>query len=237
MTTHPLARAASTALNSAATAAALAAAGTAMLLTDRALPATWTRAPRLLACGAVGVVAAVTADGLADIAVAPARKRLNATIYTSSEIREEQPQPSGPRPAADLEELATQLTWAAEDDAAVRAARAAQSGLDKSGFDHGDGFLGHADRWAGRPNGEATFFLAPGLVLHRAPTADPYAPGVFTLLSSAADQPVEITGMAQLLLQVEAHAAGLPAAEPRPAVAEAGRARPARVPVSAAAAS
>ena len=207
-TTHPLARLARTALDSTAPATALAAAGTAMLLADRTLPRTWSRAPRLLVAGAIGLVTAIAAEGAADTAFAPARRQLTDTINDRALRRA--PSAKATVTVGTAQEVRDELGKATVLDAAERAALVANR-LDKSE----DSFLHDADRWQGRTDGQASLFLIDGLVLHFVPGEDGYG-GTFTLLSSKADQPVKVTSLAQLRLAVDADLAGLPAARPLP---------------------
>ncbi len=98
----------------------------------------------------------------------------------------------------------SQVVVATEEDAARRAASAAFR------IDDGDNFLCSQDRWRGYEDGEASFYLAPGVVLHHRADRGEYKHH-FTLLTGDGEQPVAITGMEQIRHHLAARAAGLPA--------------------------
>ncbi|MFI8287429.1 hypothetical protein ACIF84_30825 [Streptomyces albidoflavus] len=64
--------------------------------------------------------------------------------------------PTAPSLAESVDLAAT----AVKDDAAIRAASAAWH------IDHSCGFLDHASQWQGHEDGTATYYLAPGILLH-----------------------------------------------------------------------
>ena len=85
-------------------------------------------------------------------------------------------------------------------------------------LDQGDDFLRASARWRGYPDGTATFYLAPGAVLHyRSTPADYGTDKEFTLLTSDADAPVRVTTLLQLHQVLADRAAGHPAPDDAPA--------------------
>ncbi|WP_331718955.1 hypothetical protein OHU23_40890 (plasmid) [Streptomyces virginiae] len=161
-------------------------------------PVAWSDDSRIAFAGAVAVVGALAIDGLAELVLAPLR-RLTRTRSPLPSTRR-----SAPAPAATLDEALAQVTAATEEDAAHRAAGAAIR------IDESDNFLGDENRWRGYEDGEATFYLAPGVVLHHRAERSEYKHH-FTLLTGDAEQPVRITGMEQIRHHLAARAAGLPA--------------------------
>ncbi|MCY0947001.1 hypothetical protein [Streptomyces antarcticus] len=163
-------------------------------------PAAWTDGARIAFAGAVAVVGAVAIDGLAELVLAPMRRLMRRTPLSVTRA-------SAPAPAATLDEALAQVVVATEDDAAHRAAGAAIR------IDHGDNFLGNESRWRGYEDGEASFYLAPGVVLHHRTEKSSYGhrESRFTLLTGDGEQPVAITGMEQIRHHLAARAAGLPA--------------------------
>ncbi|MEU7553112.1 hypothetical protein AB0B01_12320 [Streptomyces sp. NPDC044571] len=163
-------------------------------------PTGWTDGTRILFAGAVAVVGAVAIDGLAELVLAPMRRLMRTRSPLSSTRR------SAPAPAATLEEALLQVITATEEDAAHRAASAAFR------IDNGDDFLRDEDRWRGYEDGEASFYLAPGVWLHHRSELGKYGrEHRFTLLTGDGEQPVTITGMEQIRHHLAARAAGLPA--------------------------
>ncbi|MCX5278166.1 hypothetical protein [Streptomyces virginiae] len=163
-------------------------------------PVAWSDDSRIAFAGAVAVVGALAIDGLAELVLAPLRRLTRARSPLPSTRR------SAPAPAATLDEALAQVTAATEEDAAHRAAGAAIR------IDEGDNFLGDENRWRGYEDGEATFYFAPGVVLHhRAETGKYGRQHHFTLLTGDGEQPVAITGMEQIRHHLAARAAGLPA--------------------------
>ncbi|MFF4227427.1 hypothetical protein ACFYZH_31895 [Streptomyces abikoensis] len=169
----------------------------------RLAPATWTGDARLLLAGAAAVVAAISTGDFVESLLAPARRFLRAqTTAVSTSTKDSVPPDT-------LGIALAQAVAATETDAARRAAFGAHV------LDDGDGYLGAASRWRGYEDGEATFYLAPGLVLHYRGVPKAYGTAKeFTLLTSDADEPVAITSLAQLRHHLAARAAGLPLAEP-----------------------
>ncbi|MFE2529312.1 hypothetical protein ACFXEL_34370 [Streptomyces sp. NPDC059382] len=136
-------------------------------------PAAWSDDSRIAFAGAVAVVGALTIDGLAELVLAPLRRLMRTRTLLPSTRR------SAPAPAATLDEALAQVTAATEEDAAHRAASAAIR------IDESDNFLGDANRWRGYEDGEATFYLAPGVVLHHRAERSEYKHH-FTLLTGDA---------------------------------------------------
>ncbi|MFD8288052.1 hypothetical protein ACFV2B_07430 [Streptomyces lavendulae] len=164
-------------------------------------PVAWSDDSRIAFAGAVAVVGALAIDGLAELVLAPLRRLMRTRSPLPSTRR------SAPAPAATLDEALAQVTAATEVDAARRAAG------DSFRIDDGDNFLRDEDRWRGYEDGEATYYLAPGVVLHHRAEVSKYGrTNHFTLLTADSEQPVAITGMAQIRLHLAARAAGLPAA-------------------------
>ncbi|MER6609882.1 hypothetical protein ABT282_29165 [Streptomyces sp. NPDC000927] len=158
-------------------------------------PETWSGDWRLAIIGAAAIIAAVATSGLADLLLDPARSLLAKARHQNSR--------RFPAPRNLDEALA-----AAEDDAAQRAASGAWE------IDQGDSFLRDADRWRGYENGEATYYLAPGVCLHHAIADAEYGRKnhEFTLLTGDGDEPAAITGVDQIRHHLAARAAGLPIA-------------------------
>ncbi|MEU9197762.1 hypothetical protein [Streptomyces hundungensis] len=163
-------------------------------------PTAWTDGTRILFAGAVAVVGAVAIDGLAELVLAPMRRLMR----TRSPLPPIRPSAPAPAPAATLDEALAQVIAATEEDAAHRAASASLR------IDDGDNFLRREERWRGYEDGEASFYLAPGVVLHHRAERDEYKHH-FTLLTGDGEQPVAITGMEQIRHHLAARAAGLPA--------------------------
>ncbi|MGA4953741.1 hypothetical protein [Streptomyces lydicamycinicus] len=161
-------------------------------------PDTWSGDWRLAATGAIAVIAAVAINDFADLILSPVRRLL-------SQARRGLPHSQAP---ATLDEGLAQVAAATENDAATRAASASWR------IDQGEQLLRDEDRWRGYEDGEATFFLAPGVWLHYRNQQNKYGnlEPRFTLLTGDGDQPVPITGMEQIRHQLAARAAGLPAA-------------------------
>ncbi|MFI2292921.1 hypothetical protein [Streptomyces niveus] len=168
-------------------------------------PTTWPGDARLALAGAVAVIGAIAVDGLVELALAPLRRltwRNRSTTGTSRTAA------TAPAPATSVDQALTQVTAATETDAANRAAFAAYR------LDRGEGFLRDEERWRGYEDGEATFYLAPGLYLHHRAVSGDYAlEHEFTLLS-ADSEPVTVTGIDQIRHQLAARAAGLPVSVP-----------------------
>ncbi|MCT2546260.1 hypothetical protein [Streptomyces atratus] len=167
-------------------------------------PETWSGDWRLALTGAIAVIAAVAVNSMAGLILAPLRRLLNKTraqlVRTATR--------TAPAVPATLGEGLTQVVTATKADAASRASSAAWR------IDKGDDFLHDETRWSGYENGEASFFLAPGVQLHFRSEKDQYGTGEarFTLLTGDGDQPVPITNVEQIRHQLAARAAGLPAA-------------------------
>ncbi|MFK8851774.1 hypothetical protein [Streptomyces sp. Ac-502] len=158
---------------------------------------------RLAFAGGVAVVAAVAVGGMADLVLAPLRQLLNKARNTT------RPQVGGHTASgapATLEEGLAQVAAATEADAATRAASAAWH------IDQSENFLRDEDRWRGYEDGEATYYLAPGIWLHYRSETHSYGTTEprFTLLTGDSEQPVTVIGMAQIRQLLAARAAGLP---------------------------
>lgn len=163
-------------------------------------PTTWSDGARIAFAGAVAVVGAVAIDGLAELVLAPMRRLMRRTPFNVTRA-------SAPAPADNLDDALAQVATATEADAAYRAANAAFR------IDQGDNFLRDEDRWRGYEDGEASFYLAPGVWLHHRAELGKYGrEHHFTLLTGDGEQPVAITGMEQIRHHLAARAAGLPAA-------------------------
>ena len=107
-------------------------------------PETWSGDTRLTIAGIAAITVALALDELSENFLAPLRRRL------------------GPRATAPLSltESLAQVTTAVEEDAALRAASATYH------LDHSGSFLDRESRWQGYEDGAATYYLAPGVVLH-----------------------------------------------------------------------
>lgn len=160
-------------------------------------PASWSEGARLAFAGAAAVVGAIAVDGLAELLLAPLRRLMRRIPLSVTRA---------PAPANTLDEALTQVVAATEDDAANRAASASIR------IDHGDNFLRNEDRWRGYENGEASYYLAPGVWLHYRSDKDKHGYGDprFTLLTGDGEQPLVITGVEQIRHHLTARAAGLP---------------------------
>ncbi|WP_432020271.1 hypothetical protein [Streptomyces sp. 1222.5] len=165
-------------------------------------PDTWSGDWRLALAGGVAVVAAVAVNSLAELFLTPLRRLLTKARSTARPTTPRRN--TAPAPAATLDEALAQVVVATEEDAAHRAANAAFR------IDDSDNFLRSEDRWRGYEDGEASFYLAPGVVLHHRADRDDYKHH-FTLLTGDGEEPVVITGMEQIRHHLAARAAGLPA--------------------------
>ncbi|MFE6903882.1 hypothetical protein ACFVFJ_44890 [Streptomyces sp. NPDC057717] len=169
-------------------------------------PASWPDGLRIAAAGAIAVLGAVAIDGLAEIVLAPMRRLMWKNRSTASTGRA-----SAPSPAGTLGDALAQVATATEDDAAHHAAAAAAAFR----IDEGANFLRDEDRWRGYEDGEASFYVAPGVWLHHRSEQTRYGCGHhFTLLTADSDQPVTITGVDQICHHLAARAAGFPVSEP-----------------------
>ncbi|WP_432089136.1 hypothetical protein [Streptomyces sp. bgisy095] len=137
--------------------------------------------------GAAALVGAFAVNAAADLLLAPAR-RFAQGIPAYAHAENHGIVPDG------LHEALGQVAVATEDDAARRAAQAAYR------IDLSKSLLSNAERWRGYTNGDATFYLAPGAVLHHSREEDQY--GVlqhhYLLLTAEDPTPVPITNVAQL---------------------------------------
>ncbi|WP_185908745.1 hypothetical protein, partial [Streptomyces sp. WAC02707] len=137
--------------------------------------------------GAAALTGAFAVNAAADLLLAPARR------FAQGHSAYAYDQEHGTVPG-DLDEALDQVAVATEDDAARRAAQAAYR------IDLSKSLLSNAERWRGYTNGDATFYLAPGAVLHHHREEDQY--GVlehhYLLLTAEDPTPVPITNVAQL---------------------------------------
>ncbi|MFE5513986.1 hypothetical protein ACFQ9J_25980 [Streptomyces sp. NPDC056529] len=137
--------------------------------------------------GAAALVGAFAVNAAADLLLAPAR-RFAQGIPAYAYDQEHGAVPGG------LDEALGQVAMATEDDAARRAAQAAFR------VDLSKGLLSNFGRWRGYTTGEATFYLAPGAVLHHHREEDQY--GVlqhhYLLLTVDDPTPVPATNVQQL---------------------------------------
>ncbi|MFB7030957.1 MULTISPECIES: hypothetical protein [unclassified Streptomyces] len=137
--------------------------------------------------GAAALAGAFAVNAAADLFLAPARRfAQNIPAYAYD-------QEHGAVPG-DLDEALDQVAAATEDDAARRAAQGAFR------LDLSKGLLSNAERWRGYTTGEATFYLAPGAVLHHHREEDQYGTlqHHYVLLTAEDPTPVPITNVAQL---------------------------------------
>ncbi|MFE5896884.1 hypothetical protein ACFQ67_05600 [Streptomyces sp. NPDC056488] len=140
---------------------------------------------RLPAAGVIALSTAYTLSMALDAALAPVRRRaygITPPASTDTGI------PDG------LDEALDQIAAAAEHDAAHRAAQHAYR------IDLSDGLLRDVDRWRGYTTGEATFYLAPGTVLHysRGENERGIAQHHYTLLTADDPTPVPVTNVRQI---------------------------------------
>ncbi|MEU5836365.1 hypothetical protein ABZ820_22225 [Streptomyces diacarni] len=189
---HSLASTASTA----GTAVALTAGALVAYGTHRLTPARFTGGGRILAAGTAGLATTVLLDDIVWDALEPLRHRTRPTASTHTRPM---------APLSTLDDAIAHLTVDTENDAAQRAAQLANF------LDYSDGLLRDARRWRGYPNGEASCYLAPGMVLHCQRQSSAYG-ARYHLLTCEADQPIRITTLAQLRQHLEAKAAGVPVA-------------------------
>jgi hypothetical protein len=160
-------------------------------------PAAFDADLRLAATGAAALGGALVFTTVADAVLAPLRRRIAqadvadmraAAVARAAEAR-------GVAVPGGLTEALDQVTAAAEDDAARRAAEAAYR-IDLSNM-----LLTNPGRWRGYTNGEATFYLAPGTVLHyrREETERGTPEHRYTLLAAHDPTPVPITNVRDIL--------------------------------------
>ncbi|MFJ3786882.1 hypothetical protein [Streptomyces sp. NPDC090093] len=151
------------------------------------VPAGLDAALHLPLTGAAALAGAFAVNAAADLLLTPARRFAHGIPAYAYD------QEHGAVPG-DLDEALDQVAVAAEDDAARRASQAAYR------IDLSKSLLSNADRWRGYTNGEATFYLAPGAVLHHHREEDQY--GVllhhYLLLTAEDPTPVPVTNVQQL---------------------------------------
>ncbi|MFC1436025.1 hypothetical protein ACEZDB_35870 [Streptacidiphilus sp. N1-3] len=179
------------------------------------LHSTWTVVERLLTGAATAGAVGLAVNGIVGVALTRVRVGLDARAYGPFAADRTDDDDSfsifaGPGPRSLCHAL-LQAEEATSVDAAKRAASEAFQ------LDRGRRFLRNADRWRGYPDGEATFVLADGLVLHFAMVDGAFGTDAhYTLLTDDGDQPVAITSLAQLRHLLDARHAGLPLAPARP---------------------
>ncbi|MFJ8870765.1 hypothetical protein ACIRD6_34080 [Streptomyces sp. NPDC102473] len=168
---------------------------TSLVIGVGAVHAAWTLAPahlfgdlRIIVAGALCVAVAAGTESLLGILLDPLRRRLWSAGSTAA-VRGARPTPSA---AETQDEGLAQITAATEADSAHRAAIASWS------LDHGALFSSE-ERWRGYANGEATFYVAPGVVLHYRLTDGRLAQPEFTLLTGDADDPVGVLTVRDVL--------------------------------------
>ncbi|MEU3050390.1 hypothetical protein ABZ705_28460 [Streptomyces sp. NPDC006984] len=142
---------------------------------------------RLAATGAVALGGAFVFTTVADAVLAPLRRRFaqaNVAEARATSVR-------GVAVPSGLSEALGQIATAAEEDAAHRAAQAAYR------IDLSDQLLSNPGRWRGYTNGEATYYLAPGTVLHyrREENERGIAEPRYTLLTADDPTPVPVTNV------------------------------------------
>nr|WP_012477065.1 hypothetical protein [Streptomyces sp. FR1]ABC67424.1 hypothetical protein pFRL1.36 [Streptomyces sp. FR1] len=160
-------------------------------------PATFDADLRLAATGAVALGGTFLFTTVADAVLAPLRRRFAqadvAEMRAAAQTRAAEARgvavPNG------LSEALDQVTAAAEDDAARRAAQAAYR------IDLSDQLLSNPGRWRGYINGEASYYLAPGTVLHysREETERGITEHRYTLLTADDPTPVPVTNVRDIL--------------------------------------
>ncbi|MGW8780187.1 hypothetical protein ACWGNM_19315 [Streptomyces sp. NPDC055796] len=160
-------------------------------------PATFDADLRLAATGAVALGGTFLFTTVADAVLAPLRRRFAqadvAEMRAAAQTRAAEARgvavPSG------LSEAVDQVAAAAEDDAARRAAQAAYR------IDLSEQLLSNPGRWRGYINGEATYYLAPGTVLHysREENERGIAEHRYTLLTADDPTPVPVTNVRDIL--------------------------------------
>lgn len=179
-------------------------------------PATFDADLRLAATGAVALGGTFLFTTVADVVLAPLRRRFAqadvADMRAAAQARAAEARgvavPSG------LSEAVDQVAAAAEDDAARRAAQAAYR------IDLSEQLLSNPGRWRGYTNGEATYYLAPGTVLHysREENERGIVEHRYTLLTADDSTPVPVTNVRDLLEDLVPRARktdeGLDAVEP-----------------------
>ncbi|MFC8793342.1 hypothetical protein [Streptomyces cinereoruber] len=137
--------------------------------------------------GAAALAGAFAVNAAADLILAPAR-RYAQSLPAYAHAENHGIVPDG------LDEALDQVAVATEDDAARRAAQGAFR------IDLSKDLLSNAERWRGYTTGDASYYLAPGAVLHHHREEDQY--GVlqhhYTLLTAEDPAPVPITNIGQV---------------------------------------
>ncbi|MEU2462364.1 hypothetical protein ABZ604_32885 [Streptomyces sp. NPDC012473] len=151
-------------------------------------PAPWFGDLRIIAAGALCLAVAAGTESLLEIILVPLRRSLWPTS-TTTPVTAVTPTP----PVAETqEEGLAQITAATEADSAHRAAIASWT------LDHG-ALFNSEDRWRGYATGEATFYIAPGVVLHYRLAGGHLSEPEFTLLTGNADDPVDVVTVRDVL--------------------------------------
>jgi hypothetical protein len=166
-------------------------------------PETWSGDWRLAATGAIAVIGALAINSMAGVFITPLRRLIGKARRPLPSINGR----TAPEAPATLVEGLAQVATATADDAAQRAAEAAWR------IDRGDNFLRDDTRWQGCEDGEAFFYLAPGVWLHyRTEQCRAGHEPHFSLFTGDNDQPVTITSLGQIHHRLAARVAGLPVA-------------------------
>ncbi|MFB8044516.1 hypothetical protein ACFC8F_24905 [Streptomyces hydrogenans] len=156
-------------------------------------PAARDSALRLPATGAAALGGAMLFTTATDALLAPLRRRFAqvevAEMRAVTQIRAAEAR--GVAVPGGLSEALDQAAAAAKDDAAHRAAQAAYR------IDLSNVLLSNPGRWRGYTNGEATFYLAPGTVLHysREENERGTPEHRYTLLTADDPTPVPVTNV------------------------------------------
>ncbi|MFF2779929.1 hypothetical protein ACFVU3_34135 [Streptomyces sp. NPDC058052] len=159
-------------------------------------PATFDADLRLAATGAVALGGTFLFTTVADAVLAPLRRFAQADVADMRAAAQTRAaEARGVAVPSGLSEAVDQVAAAAEDDAARRAAQAAYR------IDLSDQLLSNPGRWRGYINGEATYYLAPGTVLHysREENERGIAEHRYTLLTADDPTPVPVTNVRDIL--------------------------------------
>ncbi|MFJ6355193.1 hypothetical protein ACIQKB_37760 [Streptomyces sp. NPDC092046] len=148
---------------------------------------------RLAATGAVALGGAFVFTTVADAVLAPLRRRFAPVAFAGMRAAAEArvAEARGVAVPSGLSEALDQVATAAEEDAAHRAAQAAYR------IDLSNQLLSNPVRWRGYTNGEATYHLALGTVLHyRCEETERGTPEHrYTLLTADDPTPVPVTNV------------------------------------------
>ncbi|MEU9298549.1 hypothetical protein [Streptomyces sp. NPDC048266] len=160
-------------------------------------PATYDADLRLAATGAVALGGVFLFTTVADAVLTPLRRRFaQADVAEMRAVAEARvAEARGVAAPSGLSEALDQVAAAAEDDATRRAAQAAYR------IDLSDQLLSNPSRWRGYTSGEATYYLAPGTVLHysREENERGTPKHRYTLLTADDPTPVPVTNIRDIL--------------------------------------